>query len=142
MSVGCRHDASAALTKGATNAPTSKAMMYDQAGMVMFWVVVTAIPNTNASRMTAGYHQSGTSWYLATMAAWCRSSEVRVRSALTEAQISFRQKTRTCVISAPICGKLGTRPRVCHPQRRCRQSTTKHKSPSAAASRSCPARSG
>ena len=70
-------------------------MTYDHAGMVIFWVVVTTIPSTNASRITAGYHQRGTSLYLATMAAWCRSSDVPVRNALIEAQTSFRQNTRT-----------------------------------------------
>lgn len=57
------------LTKGATNAPTKRAMIYDQTGMVMFWVVVTMIPNTKATIRIKRYHQYGTSLYFTNMAA-------------------------------------------------------------------------
>lgn len=57
------------LTKGATKAPVRRAMMYDQTGIVMFWVVVTMTPNTNATVRMIKYHQVGTSLYLTSMAA-------------------------------------------------------------------------
>ena len=44
-------------------------MMYDQTGIVMFWVVVTMIPKTKATVKMIKYHQVGTSLYLTSMAA-------------------------------------------------------------------------
>jgi len=44
-------------------------MMYDQTGIVMFWVVVTMIPKTKATVKMIKYHQVGTSLYLTSIAA-------------------------------------------------------------------------